>query len=93
MTLSEQYPYPINNKHPYPIVRDSLGENQVASKANLLGTPVEIKKGSLKGTRGKISGCTSDGAHFFIQCEGDYKMARRVPPHVGPFLWDEFNLI
>ncbi len=67
----------------------SSGNGNIPNYAQ--GTPVKIVKGSLKGCRGAIAGCTSNGV-YFISSEKCDTEADQVFNPIGLFLPEEFEL-
>lgn len=57
-----------------------------------LGSPVQIVKGSLQGSKGVIAGYTSDEIYFIWRdCDRRERGCPPVPD--GPFLRNEFKLL
>ncbi|MGK7949558.1 MAG: hypothetical protein AB4368_12365 [Xenococcaceae cyanobacterium] len=57
-----------------------------------LGSPVQIVKGSLQGSKGVIAGYTSDEIYFIWRdCDRRERGCPPVPD--GPFLRNEFELL
>lgn len=92
MHSTSQYPYPMNNHHPYPVSKDSQADMKQNFLSNL-GTDVRITKGALRGISGTITGCTQDGFYFIRANPKEGPMEQRTLAPYGPFVRNEFEVL